>query len=135
MTENDEGWTTSIPGRSTSPTVQQPKKNSRQLFRKTRTEVKTKNDSSWCQNVVFCGRRRQKRILSQFVDIELAKCSELYSPEFNKVSYFPKPLIWSSPAREGRRESLPLTRFGNLNNYFRITLNLFLPESHKIIQY
>lgn len=88
MTENDEGWTTSNPGGSTSPTVEQPKKNSRQLFRKTRTEVKTKNDSSWCQNVVFCGRRRQKRILSQFVDIELSKCSELYNPEFNKVSYF-----------------------------------------------
>lgn len=88
MTENDEGWTTSIPGGSTSPTTQQPRKNSRQLFRKSRTEVKAKNDSSWCQSVVFCGRRRQKRILSQFVDIELSKCSELHNTEFNKVSHF-----------------------------------------------
>lgn len=86
MAETDEGWTTPTPGGSSSPTLQQPKRYSRQLFRKSRTEVKTKGDSSWCQNVVFCGRRRQKRILSQFVDVEVSKCSDMHNLECVKVS-------------------------------------------------
>lgn len=84
MTETGEGWTEPVPGGSSSLTLQQPKKHSRQLFRKSRTEVKAKNDNSWCQNVVFCGRRRQKRVLSQFVDVELSKSTELQNTECNK---------------------------------------------------
>lgn len=87
MAGSDEGWTTPAASSSASPTLQQPKRHSKQLFRKSRTEVKARNESSWCQNVVFCGRRRQKKLLSQFVDVEVSKCAEQHNSECAKVRH------------------------------------------------
>ncbi|KAF8794862.1 uncharacterized protein LOC129961956 [Argiope bruennichi] len=83
---------------SNETTTEQPKSCLKHAFRKSKLEVKEKEDGSWCQTV-FCGKRRSKRITSEMVEstrsleVQNSECAKIIEELNNCLAVFRDHLV------------------------------------------
>ncbi|XP_015910954.1 regulator of G-protein signaling 7-binding protein A [Parasteatoda tepidariorum] len=83
-------------------TTEQPKQAIKQvLFRKNRIEVRAKEESSWCQSIPFFGRRRSKRIVSEFVEEDNSECVKVIKEFNNALAVFRDHLVHIAKQQDG----------------------------------
>ncbi|XP_054715277.1 uncharacterized protein LOC129224753 [Uloborus diversus] len=103
MASNAEGWMDDL---SLKPTEEQPRSSSKIGFCKSTLAARPKTDSSWCRSIIFFGRRKQKRIISEFVEnksIELqnSECAKHIEELNNLLAIFRDLLIHVAKPQDG----------------------------------